>query len=99
LKGFGQQPKITSIGIVGHAIAPNESNVVGTLGGGIVGFALQFALDGSQIHHVLDNFGVVVQTEASPIDGFTKGTNVRSTQESIDDFHQSFQGFHLRGMG
>lgn len=58
--GFGEEVKVGSVGVVGFAVVPYEADVVTACVEGGVFFFFDFALDGSEVHWLLDDLGVVV---------------------------------------
>jgi hypothetical protein len=96
LKGLCQQPKIRLLHIVQHAVAPYETNIIGAFRRREVLLALQLALDGPQVHHLLDDLGVVIQTQTTPIHGLSKRSNVRPGQERVHYLCQPLQRLDLR---
>ena len=87
------------IGIVGHAILPHQLDVFGHLVGLAVIPTLQSSLDGSQIHLLFDNLGIIKELQALPIDGFGKGSTIFTRDEPIDNLGDPFHWLLLTGQG
>lgn len=63
-----QSVEIASVGIVGHAIFPNQTDVLGSLVYGLVLSLVEFLLHEAKIHRFFYDAGIVEQTQGLPVD-------------------------------
>ena len=67
-----QVVKVIPICIVGHAILPNEVDVISSIVYGFVFPLIHFLLYKTKIHGLFDDLGVVKESEGLPIDRFSE---------------------------
>ena len=73
---FGQtlreEIKLAAIGIVRHAIVPDQTNIVGHFVESLVLLGIKFLSNQAEIHGFLDDLGIINETESFVIDLFTE---------------------------
>jgi hypothetical protein len=74
---------------------PDEPDILGAFPRRRILLALQLLLNGPQIHHFLDDLWVVKELEASPVDGFTKGSRIRMIDEDAANLGHSLERLFL----
>jgi hypothetical protein len=67
-----QVVKITPVGIVGHAIFPNEADVVSGIVYSFILPLVELLLDKAEIHGLFDHLGIVEKAQGLPVDWLPK---------------------------
>ena len=67
-----QVVKVTPISIVGHAILPNETDIVGSIMYGFVLPLIDLLFDEAEVHGFFYDLGIVEEAEGLPVDGLSE---------------------------
>ena len=78
--------------VVRSAVIPNKADVCRKLVRAAVSPLLEAKLDGSQVHGVFYHNGVVVEPQATPVNGLSEGDRVCGGQQRVDYLRHKTHG-------